>query len=87
MDVADRELERMIERRSRNGKADPDEQEELWKTSVAAHNARRREENRRAWASYHEAQAGRHRRTLEDLISRHEARAARLSETEAKEGA
>ena len=29
MDVADRELERMVERCSRNGEADPDEREEL----------------------------------------------------------
>jgi hypothetical protein len=33
---------------------DPDEQDELWKASVAAYNARRREENRLAWCDYFE---------------------------------
>ena len=37
--------------------------------------------NRAKWASYHRAQAERLRRTLEPLVSFHEARAARL-ETE-----
>jgi len=53
MDVARRdtvevELNRLIEKRS-SRKTDPDEQDELWKASVAAYNARRREENRLAW--------------------------------------
>ena len=52
MDVAERELDRMIERRSRRGESDPDEREELWKESVRRYNARRREENRRAWCEY-----------------------------------
>jgi hypothetical protein len=48
MDAADRELERMLVRRSRNGEADSDDREELWKASVRLYNTRRREENRRA---------------------------------------
>jgi hypothetical protein len=52
MDVADRELDRMIERRSRNGETVSDEHEELWKEYVRRYNARRREENRRAWCEY-----------------------------------
>ena len=51
-EAADRELVRMIERRSRNGDVDPDEREELWKESVRRYNARRREENRVAWCDY-----------------------------------
>ncbi len=43
MDVADRELDRMIERRSCNGEVDPDEREEIWKESVRRYNARRRD--------------------------------------------
>jgi hypothetical protein len=31
---------------------DLDERDELWKASVAAYNARRREENRLAWCDY-----------------------------------
>jgi hypothetical protein len=87
MDVAhgemvEKELDAMIERRARKGDVDPDEQEELWKASVRAYNRRRRAEMRAAWASYHEDQAERHRRTLEDLISHHEAQAAKLCEGE-----
>lgn len=82
MDVADRELERMVERRSRNG--DPDEREELWKASVAAYNARRSEENRLAWREYHRGQAARHRAVLEALIARHEGEVAKLMEAEPK---
>jgi hypothetical protein len=52
MDVVERELDRMIERRTRNGEHDPDEREELWKESVRRYNARRREENRLAWCDY-----------------------------------
>jgi hypothetical protein len=82
MDVAERELDRMIERRSRKGDVDPAEREELWKESVRAYTARRREEMRAAWTSYHEGQAERHRRTLQDLIAHHETQAARLCKGE-----
>ena len=85
MDVAQgemvkKELDAMIQRRSRM--VDPDEREELWKESVRAYTARRREEMRAAWTSYHEGQAERHRRTLQDLIAHHEAQAAKLFEGE-----
>jgi hypothetical protein len=76
-DTVDAERNRLIEKRS-SRETDPDERDELWKASVAAYNARRREENRQAWASFHEGQAERHRRTLEDLITHHEMQAARL---------
>ena len=86
MDVAhgemvEAELNRLIEKRS-SRKTYPDERDELWKASVAAYNARRREEMRAAWASYHEAQAERHRRTLKDLVAHHEIQAAKLCEGE-----
>jgi hypothetical protein len=91
MDVArgemvEKELDAMIERRARKGDVDPDEQEELWKASVRAYAIRRREELRAAWASYHEGQAERHRRTLEELASHHEAQAARLCEDSGARG-
>jgi hypothetical protein len=76
------DLDRLIERRSRKGEVDPDEQEELWKASVRAYTVHKREEMRAAWASYHEAQAERHRRTLMDLVAHHEIQAAKLCEGE-----
>jgi hypothetical protein len=84
MDVANWELERMVERRSRNGEADPDEREELWKESVRAYNARREEEVRSARVEYHRGQAVRVRIVLEPLIARHEGEAAKLMEAQSK---
>jgi hypothetical protein len=81
-ELVEKELDQMIERRARKGEVDLDEQEELWKASVRAYITRRREEMRAAWASYHEGQAERHRRTLQDLIEHHEIQAAKLCEGE-----
>jgi hypothetical protein len=83
VDTVDAELDRLLSRRaSQDRNPDRDEREELWKESVRAYTARRREEMRAAWASYHAEQAARHRRTLEDLIDRHETQAAKLCEGE-----
>ena len=68
------ELNRLIERRS-TWETDPDDRDELWKTSVAAYNARRREENRLAWCEYHRGQAERHMAILGALIADHQAQA------------
>jgi len=82
-DAAGAELDWLISKRaSQDRRPDPEEQEELWKASVRAYTARKREELRVAWASYHEGQAERHRRTLEDLIAHHEAQAGKLCEGE-----
>jgi hypothetical protein len=78
-EMVEAELHRLIERHS-SRKMDSYEREELWQKSVRAYTARRREEMRAAWASYHAGQAARHRRTLEALIAHHEAQAARLCE-------
>jgi hypothetical protein len=79
MDTVDAELDHLISKRASQDHApDSDEQEELWKASVGAHNARIQEENRAAWAAFHEGQAERHRRTLEVLIAEHEAKATLL---------
>jgi hypothetical protein len=64
-ELVEKELDILIERRSRKGGADPEEQEELWKQSVRAYTARRREEMRAAWCEYHQSQAERLRRTVE----------------------
>jgi hypothetical protein len=77
-ELVEKELDILIERRSRKGGADPEEQEELWKQSVRAYTARRREEMRAAWCENHQSQAERLRRTVEPLIAFHEARAALL---------
>ena len=81
---AEAELARIIERRTRKGEVDCDENEELWKESVRAYTAKRNAEMRAEWRRYHAAQAEALRRTLEDLISHHEGEAARLEATEPK---
>ena len=57
-ELAEKQLGTLIERRSRKGEVDPDEQEEHWKTSVRRYNARRREEKRVAWSDYFSRLAG-----------------------------
>jgi hypothetical protein len=81
-EMVEKQLDAMIQRRARKEDVDPDEREEIWKASVRAYTARKREEMRAAWASYHEGQAERHRRTLQDLIAHHETQAAKLCEGE-----
>jgi hypothetical protein len=83
-EAADRELVRMIERRSRKGEVDTDELQPFYMESVRRYNDRRREEMRAAWQEYHQGQAARHRAVLESLIARHEGEAARLEATEPK---
>jgi hypothetical protein len=77
-DAVDEELVRLIERRARQGEVDLDELEPGYIESVRRYNAREEEERRQAWASYHEQQAERHRRTLQELISYHETQAQTL---------
>jgi hypothetical protein len=74
-ELVEAELDTFIERRSRKGEVDPDEQEEIWKASVRAYTARRRDEIRAAWCEHHQGQAARLRAALEDLIARHEEQA------------
>jgi hypothetical protein len=73
----EKDLDALIERRSRKGEVDPDEREELWKESVRAYTARRREEMRAAWCEHHQGQAARLRTVLEELIAGHEKQAER----------
>ncbi len=81
MDTVDAELDRLISRRaSQDCRPDPDELEPGYVESVRRFNARRREENRQAWAAFHEGQAERHRAILEAMISYHERRATELGE-------
>jgi hypothetical protein len=73
--MVERELNGMIERRARKGDVDPDEHEELWKESVRAYTARRREEMRAEWCEHHQGQAVRLRAVLEELMADHEEQA------------
>jgi hypothetical protein len=66
-EMVGKQLDAMIQHRARKGDLDPDEREEILKASVGAYTARRREEMRAAWTSYHEGQAERHRATLRAL--------------------
>ena len=50
-EMVEAKLNRLIEKRS-SRETDPDERDELWKASVAAYSARRREENRLPWCDY-----------------------------------
>jgi hypothetical protein len=81
-ELVERELDTMIERRSRQ--KDPDEESELWKESVRRYNARRRGEMRAAWCEHHHEQAARLRAVLEALIARHEDEAAKLMDVRPK---
>jgi hypothetical protein len=69
-EMAEKQLDTLIERRGRNGEADPDEREELWKESVRRYNARRREENRLAWCDYFSRIAGSLRARAEEYDQR-----------------
>ena len=74
-EATEAELDRLIERRSRQ--KDPDEESELWRESARAYTARRRDEMRAAWCEHHQGQAARLRAVLEALIARHEEQAER----------
>ena len=76
-EMVEKELNAMIERRSRKGEVDPDELEPFYMESVRRYNAHRREEMRAAWCEHHQGQAARLRAVLESLIARHEEQAER----------
>ena len=70
-EMVERELDAMIERRSRQ--KDPDQEHELWQESVRRYNARRREENRLAWCGYFTHLAGALRARAEEYDHRAQA--------------
>ncbi len=87
-DVVDQELDGLITRRASTDRSPcPDALEPSYRESVRRFNAAKEAERREAWSLYHREQAGRLRRTLEDLIANHETRAARLCESEPTKGA
>jgi hypothetical protein len=78
-DTVELGLNRLMQMRS-SQETDPDERDELWKASVAAYNARRREENRLAWCEYFSRLAG----SLRARAEEYDQRAALLTNTEEK---
>jgi hypothetical protein len=72
------ELDRLIERRSRQ--KDPDEESALWSESVRAYEEKRRQMARLEWHAFHCGQAARHRAVLESLVAHHEEQAALLED-------
>jgi hypothetical protein len=79
-EAVESELDRLIERRSRQ--KDPDEESELWQESLLAYEEKRRQMARLEWHLHHTAQAERLRRTLEALASHHEREAAKLTDVQ-----
>jgi hypothetical protein len=77
-EAVEAELDRLIERRSRQ--KDPDEESELWKASVRAYEKKQRQAARLEWHLHHTAKAERLRRSLEGLIAHHEEQAVKLME-------
>ena len=84
VEMVEKQLDAMIQRRARKGDMDPDEAEGIWKESVRRYNDRKQEQLRNEWCEYHQGQAARHRAVLESLIARHEEEAAKLMDIEPK---
>jgi hypothetical protein len=80
------ELDAIIRRRDTHRRHTEGERltEELYEPSVRAWRKRQEAEKRTARFEYHRDQAERLRRTLEDLIARHEAAAERYLQDEPK---
>ena len=74
-ELVEKELDQMIERRSRQ--KDPDEE---WREGVKRYEEERLKVARLEWHAFHCGQAERHRATLQALIEHHESEAARLME-------
>jgi hypothetical protein len=83
-EMVENELDAFIERRSRKGDVDPDEESELWRESTRAYEEKRRQMARLEWHAFHCGQAARHRATLAALIEHHEGEAAKLMEDQPK---
>jgi hypothetical protein len=81
-EVVEAELNRLIERRSRQ--KDPEEESALWRESVEAYEEQRRQMARLEWHAFHCGQAARHRAVLESLIAFHEEQAAKLMDVRPK---
>jgi hypothetical protein len=77
-ELVEKELDQMIERRSRQ--KDPDEESELWRESVRAYNEKRRQMTRLAWQNYFCRLAG----SLRTRAEEYDRRAQSLMEDQPK---
>ncbi len=68
-EAVEADLTRLLESRSTR-EIDPDEREELWKASVRAYPARKREENHLVWCNYFGRLAARVRSRAEEYDKR-----------------
>jgi hypothetical protein len=75
-EMVEKELDNLIERRSRQAKLDPEENHEPWRESVRRYNAKRQEELRAEWHGYFCRLAG----TLRARAQEYDRRAALLEE-------
>jgi hypothetical protein len=73
--AVEKDLDRLIEKRSQKGETDPDEREETWRESVRRFKERARAERRAQWIEYHECMcrlhnqlAGEHQDKAEQLL-------------------
>jgi hypothetical protein len=65
-EMVEKELDAFIERRSRNGEVDPDEQEELWRESVRRFHEHSEAEMRHRWIEYEQHMTELHTRLAEE---------------------
>jgi Lon protease-like protein len=81
-EMVEKELDGMIRRRDEKRRTEEGDRaaEEMYEESCRRYAEQERERNRLAWLDYHRAAAARVRRTLEALISGHEAEAQKLLE-------
>lgn len=79
MGVAERELDRMIERRA-SREPGPDEREESYMESVRRYHSRSRDERLWERLRYHEAMLEAHTRTFKEILKRHKAGVSRCAE-------
>ncbi len=79
IEAAEKQIDAFINSRSK-AKDKANSEADLWRISEIKHREKRREEHRLAWYCFHLNQAERLRRTMEALISKHEAAAAKLQE-------
>jgi hypothetical protein len=78
-EMVEKELDAMIERRSRKGERDPDTEEALYAESVRRHHEAIKRENRAGWYGHHTHMSDLHAR----LSREHEAKARALLEEDA----
>jgi hypothetical protein len=81
-EAVEADLNRLIERRSRQ--RDADEESELWQGSVRAYEEKRRQVARLEWHAFHCGPAARHKVVLQSLVAHHEQAAERLMSEESE---